>query len=112
MTWPFYADFYASKEHAYNIGCMFRGPDNALQQNWKSLPVGYHGRASSVVVSGTPVRRPCGQTRPPAGSDAAGFGPCATLDFELEMGVLLVGPGRYCSPRHRKPFKSRDEGLK
>jgi hypothetical protein len=64
-----------------------------------------------VVVSGTPVRRPCGQTRPPEGSDAAGFGPCATLDFELEMGVLVVGSRRYCSPGHEKPCRSRYEGL-
>ena len=56
-----YTDFYSSREHAYNVGCMFRGPENALQENWSTLPVGYHGRASSIVVSGTPVRRPCGQ---------------------------------------------------
>lgn len=55
-----YTDFYSSKNHAYNVGVMFRGPENALQPNWTHLPVGYHGRASSVVVSGTPIRRPCG----------------------------------------------------
>lgn len=56
-----YTDFYSSKNHAYNVGVMFRGPDNALQPNWLHLPVGYHGRASSVVVSGTDIRRPKGQ---------------------------------------------------
>jgi len=55
-----YTDFYSSKNHAYNVGCMFRGPDNALQPNWTHLPVGYHGRASSIVIDGTPVRRPKG----------------------------------------------------
>ena len=62
-----YTDFYSSREHATNVGTMFRGPDNALQPNWLYLPVGYHGRASSVVVSGTPIRRPNGQTRPDQG---------------------------------------------
>ena len=59
-----YTDFYSSKEHATNVGTMFRGPENALMPNWLHLPVGYHGRASSVVVSGTPITRPQGQTRP------------------------------------------------
>ncbi len=86
-----YTDFYASREHATNLGTMFRGKDNALQPNWLWIPVGYHGRASSVVVSGTPVRRPQGQMRP---DDAAPpvFGPSKILDFELEMG-FFVGPG-------------------
>jgi len=83
-----YTDFYASKEHATNVGCMFRDPDNALLPNWKHLPVGYHGRASSVVVDGTPVRRPLGQTKPDD-ADAPVFGPCRLLDFELEMGIFL-----------------------
>lgn len=79
-----YTDFYSSEQHAYNVGCMFRDPDNALMPNWKHLPVGYHGRASSIVVSGTPMHRPKGQqklndTDPPV------FGPCRLLDFELEM---------------------------
>jgi len=56
-----YTDFYASRQHATNVGCMFRDPNNALLPNWLHMPVGYHGRASSVVVSGTPIRRPCGQ---------------------------------------------------
>ena len=79
-----YTDFYSSEQHAYNVGCMFRDPDNALMPNWKHLPVGYHGRASSIVVSGTPMHRPKGQQKinddePPV------FGPCRLLDFELEM---------------------------
>ena len=86
-----YTDFYASKEHATNVGIMFRGKENALMPNWTHLPVGYHGRASSVVLSGTEVRRPLGQMRPP-GMDAPLFGPCRQLDFELEMG-FLIGPG-------------------
>ncbi|MCU0223636.1 MAG: fumarylacetoacetase [Acidobacteria bacterium] len=86
-----YTDFYSSREHATNVGVMFRGPDNALMPNWLHLPVGYHGRASSVVVSGTPVRRPCGQTLPD-GAAAPAFGPSRQLDFELEVG-LFTGPG-------------------
>jgi fumarylacetoacetase len=86
-----YTDFYSSRQHATNVGVMFRGADNALMPNWLHLPVGYHGRASSVVVSGTPVVRPHGQTRP---DDAAPpvFGPTKQLDIELELGVF-VGPG-------------------
>lgn len=64
-----YTDFYSSREHATNVGTMFRGPENALMPNWLHLPVGYHGRASSVVVSGTPIRRPNGQTRPDLGNN-------------------------------------------
>lgn len=86
-----YTDFYASKEHATNVGIMFRGKENALMPNWTHLPVGYHGRASSLVVSGTDVRRPQGQMKPP-NADAPLFGPCRQLDFELEMG-WFIGPG-------------------
>ncbi|XP_060075134.1 fumarylacetoacetase-like [Ylistrum balloti] len=85
-----YTDFYSSKNHAYNVGCMFRGPENALMPNWTHLPVGYHGRASSVVVSGTPVRRPNGQTRPDDASPPV-FTKCKLLDFELEM-AFFTGP--------------------
>ncbi|MBW3545325.1 MAG: fumarylacetoacetate hydrolase family protein, partial [Bacteroidetes bacterium] len=60
-----YTDFYSSEDHARNVGTMFRDPDNALLPNWKHLPVGYHGRASSIVISGTPLHRPCGQTKAP-----------------------------------------------
>ncbi len=86
-----YTDFYSSRDHATNVGTMLRGADNALMPNWLHLPVAYHGRASSLVVSGTPVRRPCGQTKPP-NADAPVFGPSKSFDFELEVGVL-VGPG-------------------
>ena len=89
-----YTDFYSSREHATNVGIMFRGKDNALQPNWLHLPVGYHGRASSVVVSGTPVVRPRGQlqldkTDPTKGTEHAA---CRLLDFELEMGFFVGGP--------------------
>ena len=82
-----YTDFYSSMEHATNVGTMFRDPKNALLPNWKHLPVGYHGRASSIIVSGTPIHRPQGQTRP---DDAAPpvFGPTRLLDFELEMAFV------------------------
>jgi fumarylacetoacetase len=83
-----FTDFYSSKEHATNVGIMFRGKDNALMPNWLSIPIGYNGRASTVVVSGTPIRRPRGQLKPPT-ADAPVFGPCKRLDFELEMGVVI-----------------------
>ena len=86
-----YTDFYSSREHATNVGTMLRGPDNALQPNWLHLPVAYHGRSSSIVVSGTPVRRPLGQSKP-ALAEMPVFGPSRSLDFELEVGVL-IGPG-------------------
>jgi fumarylacetoacetase len=86
-----YTDFYSSREHATNVGIMFRGRDNALMPNWLHLPVAYHGRASSIVASGTPVRRPSGQTKADAAA-APAFGPSRLLDFELEMG-FFVGQG-------------------
>eukprot|EP00002_Diphylleia_rotans_P037575 TRINITY_DN840_c0_g1_i1.p1 TRINITY_DN840_c0_g1~~TRINITY_DN840_c0_g1_i1.p1 ORF type:complete len:433 (+),score=87.90 TRINITY_DN840_c0_g1_i1:637-1935(+) len=86
-----YTDFYASKSHATNVGIMFRGKENALMPNWLHLPVGYHGRASSVVVSSTPIRRPMGQTKADD-APAPSFGPSRLLDFELEM-AFFVGPG-------------------
>jgi fumarylacetoacetase len=86
-----YTDFYSSKEHATNVGVMFRGKDNALQPNWLHMPIGYNGRASTVVVSGTKVKRPRGQLKPP-NVEAPGFGPCKRLDFELEMGVVVGQP--------------------
>lgn len=82
-----YTDFYSSEQHAYNVGCMFRDPANALMPNWKHIPVGYHGRSSSIVVSGTPFHRPKGQTKPNADEPPV-FGPCRLLDFELEMGFI------------------------
>ena len=86
-----YTDFYSSKEHATNVGVMFRGKDNALQPNWLHMPIGYNGRASTVVVSGTRVRRPRGQLKPPS-AEVPSFGPCKRLDFELEMGVVVGQP--------------------
>jgi fumarylacetoacetase len=86
-----YTDFYSSKEHATNVGAMFRDPDKALLPNWVHLPVGYHGRASSIVLDGTPIRRPEGQTMLP-GADSPHFGPSQELDFELEVG-FFVGTG-------------------
>lgn len=85
---PNYTDFYSSIEHATNVGKMFRDPANALLPNWKHLPVGYHGRASSIVVSGTEINRPKGQMKP-ADADKPVFGPCKQLDFELEMAFIV-----------------------
>src|SRR2546423_14085436 len=86
-----YTDFYSSYHHAHNVGTMLRGPENALMPNWKWLPVAYHGRASSVVISGTDIRRPSGQTKPPDAASPS-FGPTKSLDYELEM-AFLTGPG-------------------
>ena len=85
-----YSDFYASIHHATNVGSMFR-PDNPLLPNYKYVPIGYHGRASSIVVSGAPVRRPAGQTREDASAEPV-FGPSRRLDYELELGAF-VGRG-------------------
>jgi fumarylacetoacetase len=82
-----YTDFYSSRDHATNVGKMFRDPANALLPNWLHLPVGYHGRASSIVVSGVPIHRPKGQTRPDEQAPPV-FGPCKLLDFELEMAFI------------------------
>jgi len=82
-----YTDFYSSLEHATNVGKMFRDPENALLPNWKHIPVGYHGRASSIIVSGQPIHRPKGQTMP-NGAESPIFGPTKRLDFELEMGFI------------------------
>lgn len=86
-----FTDFYSSKDHATNVGVMFRGKDSALQANWLHMPIGYNGRASTVVVGGTKVRRPRGQLKPP-GSEVPSFRPCEKLDFELEMGVVVGQP--------------------
>jgi fumarylacetoacetase len=85
-----YTDFYSSYHHARNVGTMLRGPENALMPNWKWLPVAYHGRASSVVISGTEVRRPRGQIKPPDAPTPI-FVPTKSLDYELEM-AFLIGP--------------------
>ena len=86
-----YVDFYSSLEHATNLGRMFRPDSEPLLPNWRRLPVGYHGRAGTVVVSGTPIVRPCGQAKAPADEEPR-FGPSARLDIELELG-FVVGVG-------------------
>ncbi|WP_102227271.1 fumarylacetoacetase, partial [Acidimangrovimonas sediminis] len=86
-----YTDFYAGRHHAFNVGSIFRGPENALPPNWLHIPIGYNGRASSVVVSGTEVRRPLGQLKPP-GAEVPEFGPCRRFDLELEMGAIVGQP--------------------
>jgi len=83
-----YTDFYSSIDHATNIGTMIRDPKNALMPNWKYIPVGYHGRASSICVSGTPLHRPKGQMKP-ADAEVPNFGPCKLLDFELETAFII-----------------------
>jgi fumarylacetoacetase len=92
-----YTDFYSSREHATNVGTMLRGAEQALMPNWVHLPVAYHGRASSVVVSGTDIHRPLGQTRADDATLPA-FGPSRSLDFELELGTF-VGPGNRLGQR-------------
>ena len=104
-----YTDFYASIHHATNVGSMFR-PDNPLLPNYKWLPVGYHGRASSIVVSGTPIKRPMGQT---VTSDAGppSFGPSRLLDYEMEMG-FFIGSGNALGERiHMKDAASHIFGM-
>ncbi len=86
-----YTDFYAGRHHAQNVGTMFRGPENALPPNWLHIPIGYNGRASSVVVSGTEIRRPWGQLKSPD-HDRPAFLPSRRFDIELEMGALVGTP--------------------
>ncbi|KAI9653313.1 MAG: hypothetical protein M1821_007637 [Bathelium mastoideum] len=95
-----YTDFYAGRNHAFNVGSMFRGKDNALQPNYNHLPVGYHGRASSVVVSGTPIRRPQGQIleNPTATAKQPIFSPCKKLDIELELGAFVCRSNKMGEP--------------
>lgn len=81
-----FTDFYASRHHAFNVGALFRGPQNALPPQWTHMPIGYNGRASSVVVSGTPIRRPMGQVR---GENGPEWTPCRRLDLELELGAIV-----------------------
>lgn len=83
-----FTDFYAGRHHATNVGTMFRGAENALPPNWLHIPIGYNGRASTVVVSGTEIRRPCGQIKPPE-AEAPTFGPSRKLDIELELGAIV-----------------------
>ncbi len=102
-----YTDFYASKEHATNVGSLFRDPKNALMPNWLHLPIGYHGRSSSIVPSGTPIRRPVGQTQP--GEDGVpGFGPTKLLDFELEMAFITTASNPLGKPI---PIEEAEENI-
>ena len=91
-----YTDFYTSIHHATTVGKQFR-PDNPLLPNYKWVPIGYHGRASSIVPSGQDFRRPSGQTKAPD-ADSPGFGPCRRLDYELELGVLMARPNALGKP--------------
>jgi len=84
-----YTDFYSSKAHAFNIGAMLRGPGNELQPNWTHLPVGYHGRASSIVKSGTDIRRPRGQVQVAPDQQVPKMSASMRVDFELEMGTFI-----------------------
>ena len=101
MGMPFrvagYTDFYAGRHHATNVGTMFRGPENALPPNWLHIPIGYNGRASSVVVSGTPVRRPWGQVKGPD-DPAPRFAPSRRFDIELELGAVVGTPSAMGRP--------------
>jgi fumarylacetoacetase len=101
-----YTDFYASIHHATNVGRLFR-PDNPLLPNYKYIPIGYHGRASSIVVSGTQVRRPSGQTKPPE-SAAPIFGPSRMLDYEVEAGFLVGRSGATDAP---VPISQAESGI-
>lgn len=105
-----YTDFFAGRNHAYNCGVIFRGPTNALQPNYNHLPVGYHGRASSVVPSGTPIRRPNGQILldPTAETKVPKFSPCRKLDIELELGAFVCGSNPQGEPI---PVSKAEENL-
>jgi fumarylacetoacetase len=92
-----YTDFYSSKEHASNVGEMFSGKDNALMPNWRHMPIGYHGRSSTIVVSGTPVRRPTGQIMP-AGADNPVFAPSQKVDMELETAFITTAANHFGEP--------------
>ena len=92
-----YTDFYASKHHAVNVGTIFRGPDNALMPNWTHLPIAYHGRASSIIASGTPVKRPSSQIKLP-NENLPIFSPTRQFDYELEMGIVIGNHNRLGEP--------------
>ncbi len=105
-----YTDFYSSREHAYNVGVMFRDPANALLPNWLHIPIGYHGRASSIVVSGQEIKRPSGQTKLDT-EDVPTFGPSKQLDFELEMGFVIGKDSTLGSPISTREAKDYIFGL-
>ena len=104
---PGYTDFYSSKEHATNVGSMFRDPKNALLPNWLHMPIGYNGRASSVIVSGTTVRRPSGQLKLPDQEQPI-FAPCRKLDIELETAFIIGKPNNLGEPI---PVERADEHI-
>jgi fumarylacetoacetase len=105
-----YVDFYSSEHHASNVGRIFRPDSPPLLPNWKHLPVGYHGRAGTVVVSGTPVVRPCGQRKPPS-ADAPTYGPSARLDIEAEVGFVVGVPSTLGSAVPAASFRSHVFGV-
>ena len=107
--WGEFTDFYSSEHHARNVGKMFRDPDNALLPNWKHLPVGYHGRSSSIIASGEPVFRPSGQRKEADGNIT--FGPTRKLDFELEVGVVIGRDSERGKPIAMAEADSFIEGL-
>jgi fumarylacetoacetase len=103
---PDYVDFYSSKAHAENVGRLFRPDGDPLSPNWRHLPIGYHGRAGTVDVSGTPVVRPSGQLGPPADGELPPFGPTRRLDFEAEVGFVVGAPSE---PGNRVPVEAFPE---
>ncbi|MCF6524492.1 fumarylacetoacetase [Streptomyces sp. JJ36] len=105
-----YVDFYASEHHASNVGRIFRPDGDPLTPNWKHLPIGYHGRAGTVVVSGTPVVRPHGQRKPPA-EPAPLFGPSERLDIEAEVGFVVGRPSALGTPVGRESFREHVFGV-
>ena len=105
-----YVDFYSSLEHATNLGRMFRPDSEPLLPNWRHLPVGYHGRAGTLVVSGTPVRRPRGQAKAPDATTPT-FGPSKRLDLELELGFVVGVPSRLGEPVHGERFEEHVFGV-
>ena len=105
-----YVDFYSSLEHAANLGRMFRPDSEPLLPNWRHLPVGYHGRAGTVVVSGTPVRRPLGQFKPPD-AERPSFGPSRRLDIELELGFVVGVPSTLGRPVPTSAFREHVFGV-
>ena len=105
-----YVDFYSSLEHATNLGRLFRPDSEPLLPNWRRLPVGYHGRAGTVVVSGTPVVRPCGQTKAP-GDHEPRYGPSQRLDIELELGFVVGSGSRLGEPVSVSAFRDHVFGV-
>jgi fumarylacetoacetase len=105
-----YVDFYASEHHATNVGRIFRPDGDALTPNWKHLPIGYHGRAGTVVVSGTPVVRPQGQRRP-KGEEQPSFGPSTRLDIEAEVGFVVGAPSTLARPVSQEGFREHVFGV-